>query len=234
MDTALAIPISQLGKGRRQANSAPIRRKKRWSLAEDKALVTLVMQYGTKNWKLISEQMIGCTPRQCKNRWFDSLDLSKKSRHWTREEEQQLIALVQQNGTESWPDKAVQIPGRTTIQCREHWKNCLDSSKNRGPWTQEEDQRLVEQFQKMGSKWAQIAKFFPGRTDIDLRNRWVKLYSAKNPNQGSDCPASAEHNFPDQGPPSRNSTTPNFAVNFWSNFDESKSDWEILVKNGNL
>jgi hypothetical protein len=118
MDTALAIPTSQLGKGRRQANSAPIRRRRRWSLEEDKALVTLIMQYGTKNWKFISDQMIGRTPRQCRWHWNFVFGLNRES--WTREEDAFLMQLVDQQG-HNWKGISSKFPKRTDGQVRNRW-----------------------------------------------------------------------------------------------------------------
>ncbi|MDR1434985.1 MAG: hypothetical protein LBI77_01100 [Puniceicoccales bacterium] len=158
----------------------PSKKSGHWTREEKQQLINLVQQNGTGNWPAIATQIAGRTPKQCRDRWLNSLNPSNNKGAWTREEDQQLINFVEQEGTGNWPAIAAQITGRTPKQCRHRWLSSLNPSKNREPWTQEEDKRLVEQFQKMGSKWAQIAKFFPDRIDSDLRNRWVNHLSKIN------------------------------------------------------
>jgi hypothetical protein len=131
MDTALAIPTSQLGKGRRQANSAPIPRRRRWSLEED----------------------------------------------------QRLIALVQEHGTGNWPAIAAQISDRIPKQCRQRWKKYLAPGLNHGNWTPEEDALLMQLVDQQGHKWVKIASRFSGRTDIQLKNRLHFLRKKANRQQ---------------------------------------------------
>ena len=46
-----------------------------------------------------------------------------------------------------------------------------------GPWTREEDQLLMRLYQQYGPKWAQFTKFFKGRSDYNIKNRWRRYYS---------------------------------------------------------
>ena len=44
---------------------------------------------------------------------------------------------------------------------------------NKGPWTEEEDQIILERVQQHGTKWAKISGLYlPDRPENDIKNRW--------------------------------------------------------------
>lgn len=65
--------------------------------------------------------------------------------------------------------------------CRTGAKNPLNSEVDRGDWTREEDEALVELYKQHGPQWAVIAGAMPPneegkhRTDKQCRDRWMRL-----------------------------------------------------------
>ena len=96
---------------------------------------------------------------------------------FTPEEDERLSMLVKQFGETNWRKIADAMVTRNYRQCRERWKNYLAPNVCRDPWTAEEDRLLQDKYQELGSRWSLIAKFFPNRTDVSLKNRWVVLTS---------------------------------------------------------
>lgn len=94
---------------------------------------------------------------------------------WTEEETQQLHDAVLAHGARNWRYIATFVPTRTAKQCRERWNIFLDPEYSRGKWTPEEDRILRDRQAQLGNRWSDIAKYLPGRSCINIRNRWACL-----------------------------------------------------------
>lgn len=150
----------------------------RWTEAQDEALRQAVEKYGQRNWKSIAEEVEGRNHAQCLQRWNKVLKPGLVKGHWSYEEDSILERMVLQ-GCHSWSEVSAHIPGRTAKQCRERWRNHLDPSINKAPFTPEEDITIQQAYEQLGNRWTHIAELLPGRTEDAVKMRWKAL----NPNQ---------------------------------------------------
>ncbi|KAF8079705.1 hypothetical protein N665_1005s0012 [Sinapis alba] len=92
---------------------------------------------------------------------------------WTTEEDETLRQAVGTYNAKSWKKIAEFFPDRTEVQCLHRWQKVLNPDLIKGPWTQEEDEKIVELVGKYGpAKWSTIAKSLQGRIGKQCRERW--------------------------------------------------------------
>lgn len=117
-----------------------------------------------------------------------SLPIQKKQvvhQKFSPQEDEFLKKVVDNLGTSDWNAVSRAFGNvRTPRQCRERWKNYLSPGLNKAPWTDEEDQLLFQLYQQFGAQWVKISKQFSGRTDINVKNRWVTKFK-RNTSGGS-------------------------------------------------
>ncbi|KAL2319427.1 hypothetical protein Fmac_028396 [Flemingia macrophylla] len=92
---------------------------------------------------------------------------------WTAEEDETLRKAVTAFNAKNWKKIAGFFPDRTEVQCLHRWQKVLNPELIKGPWTREEDDKIVELVSKHGpTKWSLIAKSLPGRIGKQCRERW--------------------------------------------------------------
>ncbi|CAJ1051806.1 v-myb avian myeloblastosis viral oncogene homolog-like 2b [Xyrichtys novacula] len=110
----------------------------------------------------------------------DHRDGGKVKVKWTSEEDDKLKALVQRLGPQDWKHIASFLPSHSEHQCQHRWFKVLDPELVKGPWTKEEDEKVIELVNLYGNKqWALVAKHLKGRLGKQCRERW---HNHLNPN----------------------------------------------------
>mmetsp|Transcript_32536 Transcript_32536/g.32263 ORF Transcript_32536/g.32263 Transcript_32536/m.32263 type:complete len:243 (+) Transcript_32536:94-822(+) len=64
------------------------------------------------------------------------------------------------------------IQNKTGKQCRERWNNHLDPAISKEPWSEKEEEIMVDFQKKYGNCWSEMAKVLPGRTENAIKNRF--------------------------------------------------------------
>ena len=147
-------------------------KNQKWSVEDDQKLAVLVNENQEIDWALIAAKFPNKSQQQVMERWTKVLDPNLTKGSWTGQEDQTIIKFVEAHGKKSWTKLAELLPGRIGKQCRERWINHLDPDINHGPFTADEDKRIIELHQIHGNKWAKIAAFMPNRTCNAIKNRW--------------------------------------------------------------
>ena len=94
---------------------------------------------------------------------------------FTREEDEKLIEAYKKYGPFDWDRIAEELVGRTSRQCRDRWNYYLNPKVTNQPWSEYEEQLLLEKYKRHGPKWALISHFFNSRTDINVKNHFYVL-----------------------------------------------------------
>ncbi|XP_057770505.1 uncharacterized protein LOC130990303 isoform X2 [Salvia miltiorrhiza] len=173
-------PFQCLARYQRSLNASILKRE--WTNEDDNKLRAAIETYGESNWQAVANAMEGRRGTQCSNRWLKTLHPTReRSGKWTLEEDKRLKVAVTLFGPKTWRKVANCVPGRTHVQCRERWVNCLDPSLNKAEWTEEEDLKLEEAIAKHGYCWSKVAACIPHRTDNLCLRRWKVLFPADVP-----------------------------------------------------
>ncbi|KAG8182989.1 hypothetical protein JTE90_027476 [Oedothorax gibbosus] len=92
---------------------------------------------------------------------------------WLKEEDDNLKLLVETYGESQWEAIASLFTDRSDLQCQQRWYKVVNPELVKGPWTKEEDEKVIELVKRYGAKkWTLIAKHLRGRIGKQCRERW--------------------------------------------------------------
>lgn len=106
-------------------------------------------------------------------------NFSNYGKRWSKCEDNLLKHLIKKYG-DRWDLIAPHFKERTEPQVQQRWVRVLNPELIKGPWTKEEDAKVVALVRKFGpKKWTLIARFLNGRIGKQCRERW---HNHLNPN----------------------------------------------------
>ncbi|EME30244.1 Myb-like DNA-binding domain containing protein isoform 1 [Galdieria sulphuraria] len=102
------------------------------------------------------------------------LGTAKKGAPWTPEEDQKLLELLRSlKGVRKWTTLEDYFPERTHLAIRSRARTLVGSrSVSRAPFSQEEDERLLELVETHGEDFLTVGSFMEKRSPYQCSRRW--------------------------------------------------------------
>lgn len=107
---------------------------------------------------------------------------------WSKKEDTLLLKRVEQLYPDKYAQKTLTSQDvdweavadvldetRRGIDCRKRWTSSLNPLLRRGKWTEEEDKKLVELYNRNGALWQQVALEIEGRTEHQCLKRFLEV-----------------------------------------------------------
>ncbi|KAG9296457.1 hypothetical protein G9A89_015049 [Geosiphon pyriformis] len=142
---------------------------RKWSFEEMRVLFEAQQAYGSK-WELISQKYFSSrTANSLRCKWYHltangaiiNRKFVRKLKKWTPEEDKELCLAAKKhlnNGKVEWKTilSSGHFPGRSNGDLCVRYNSVLVYPK-RGPWTKQEDEKLLSLVQSHGKKWVKIS-----------------------------------------------------------------------------
>ncbi|KAF3483337.1 uncharacterized protein GIQ15_02661 [Arthroderma uncinatum] len=107
---------------------------------------------------------------------MDNVRELKPRKLWSEKEDNVLRGEVarqaEQGKAKDWRTIAEKLPGRSNKDCRKRWIK-LDGPVKKGPWSQEEDQRLHKAVLLHSNVWTEVAQVVGTRHADQCAKRWL-------------------------------------------------------------
>jgi len=91
------------------------------------------------------------------------------------EDDNLLMKLVEKHGRDNWIAVSEEMKYKSARQCRERYVHYLSPELTNKTWTKEEDGLLKKMYMQNGPKWSSYIPYFPGRSAVNIKNRWATL-----------------------------------------------------------
>ena len=154
-------------------------RKKRsnWSKAQDGVLIQTANTIKHKKWLEASKIIMHKTPFQCHQR-FKLLNPNLKKGKWNKEEDKQLIKLVNTFG-KCWNLISKIFKTRSNKQIMNRYEEYLNDNMDLKDFSKEEDFIILNNFLLFGKNWNDYKKLLPNRSSRKIKKRFFLLQRVK-------------------------------------------------------
>ena len=106
------------------------------------------------------------------------IELKNKVRSFTRQDDLKIIELVEIYGL-NWVAIANNFPGFKAEALEERYYNKLDPKLKRTKFTEEEDEKIINLYLKLGNNWKEISNYFEDRNANMIKNRFYSFLKKK-------------------------------------------------------
>jgi hypothetical protein len=180
-----------------------------WVIEEDKKLIEWVRVEGPNKWSQCAEYIPGRSGKQCRERWFNTLNPHVKKGDWSIEEDYNIFNLFSVYGSK-WSKIALSLPGRTENSIKNRFYSTLrriaSNYKNRD---EDDKNKSLESLLKYYPEAFEEKKklFFENKPDLEyelIGKKWDRSHfsTIKNEYTSSKTEHSVEeleqliHNYP--------------------------------------
>lgn len=133
-----------------------------WTIEEDCILNKWVRENGPRKWSQCADMIKGRSGKQCRERWFNTLNPNVKKGNWTAKEDYLIFKLFSDYGSK-WSKISSHFKGRTENSIKNRFYSTLrriSAEKKRSSESENSENSSPTQ-QKVNNSLEDLLKFFP-------------------------------------------------------------------------